>query len=163
MTDEVQVLRYAGFGERVLASLIDSIVQLPIIVPCLWLLLRGDVVAAAGDPFLLAERIAVTLETPLGRAIVYGIPLFYCLVFWKFRSATPGKWLMDMKIVDARTGGAPSAGRWLLRGLGYVINVVILFIGFIWIAFDKRKQGLHDKLANTVVIKTPQRERPSQR
>lgn len=157
MTSEAETLRYAGFGERCVASLIDSIVQLPLIVPCLWFLLRADVVAAAGDPFLLAERISVTLETPLGRAIVWGIPLFYCIVFWKFRSATPGKLLLDMKIVDAATGNEPTSMRWLLRGVGYVVNVLILFLGFLWIAFDKRKQGLHDKLANTVVIKVPPR------
>lgn len=158
MTSEAETVRYAGFGERCVASIIDSIVQLPIILPCLWLLLRADVVAAAGDPFLLAERISLTLETPLGRAIVWGIPLFYCIVFWKFRSATPGKLLMDMKIVDAESGKEPSSLRWLLRGAGYVINVLILFIGFLWILFDERRQGLHDKLANTVVIKTPPRK-----
>lgn len=155
-------IRYAGFFDRCMASFVDSIVQLPLIVPLLYLLLKDDVIAAAGDPFLLAERISTSLESPLGRLIIYGLPLIYCIVFWKFRSATPGKMLLDMKIVDATTGEAPTNARWLLRCVGYVINIVALFIGFIWIAFDRRKQGWHDKLANTVVVMVPPRKPQAQ-
>ena len=161
MQTDWNTVTYAGFADRLIASLVDSIVQLPLIVPLLWLLLRADVAAAGADPLLLAEQILARLESPVGRVIVYGVPLFYSVVFWKFRSATPGKLLMDMKIVDATTGAAPTLGRWLLRGVGYVVNVLILFLGFFWIAVDKRRQGLHDKLANTVVIMTP-RKAPAQ-
>src|SRR5687768_14403216 len=153
-------IQYAGFGDRLQASLIDSIFQLPILAPFLWFLLKADIQAAAGDPFVLAERLLESLSSPLGRGIIYGLPLLYSLLFWKYRSATPGKMLMDMKIVDATTGGVPSVPRLLLRCIGYVVNVLILLTGFLWIAFDKRKQGLHDKLANTVVIMTP-RARPA--
>ena len=161
MQTDLGTMRYAGFGERCLASLIDSLIQLPLLGPVLWLLLRADIAAAAGDPFVLAQQMLETLATPLGRFIVYGLPLFYSLVFWKFKSATPGKLLMDMKIVDATTGAAPTFGRLLLRCIGYVINAVILFLGFLWIAVDRRKQGLHDKLANTVVVMMP-RQKPAQ-
>jgi uncharacterized RDD family membrane protein YckC len=153
-------IQYAGFGDRLQASLIDSVFQLPVIVPLLWFLLKQDFEAAGGDLFLLVEQLLESLSSPLGRAILYGPPLLYSLLFWKYRSATPGKMLMDMKIVDATTGGVPSAPRLLLRCIGYVVNVLILLTGFLWIAFDKRKQGLHDKMANTVVIMTP-RARPA--
>lgn len=162
MHHEQNPVHYAGFADRLVASLVDSIVQLPIVVPLLWILLKTDIEIAAGDPFLLAERLQESLSTPLARFVVYGLPLLYCLVFWKFRSATPGKLLMDMKIVDATTGEKPTTGKLLLRCVGYAVNMLTLFAGFLWIAFDKRRQGLHDKMANTVVIMMPKRKPQAQ-
>jgi uncharacterized RDD family membrane protein YckC len=60
---------------------------------------------------------------------------------------------MDIYIVDADTLGKPATGRLVLRYLGYYLSTIVLLLGFIWIAFDSRKQGLHDKIANTVVIR----------
>lgn len=146
---------YASFGDRFLAFMLDSIVQLPIVGPFLWLLLRDDIRGFAGDPFLLAQQLTASLQSPLGRVILYGIPLLYCVLFWKYKSATPGKLMLDMKIVDATTGGNPGAGRLVLRYIGYIVCVLSFCIGFFWIAFDRRKQGWHDKMANTLVVMTP--------
>ncbi|TAL09221.1 MAG: RDD family protein, partial [Chloroflexota bacterium] len=44
-------------------------------------------------------------------------------------------------------------GRSLLRYLGYLISWWILGIGFIWVAFDRKKQGWHDKIGGTVVVR----------
>ena len=44
------------------------------------------------------------------------------------------------------------------RYLGYIVSTLILCIGFIIIAFDKRKQGLHDRIADTYVVKLPVRQ-----
>ena len=41
----------------------------------------------------------------------------------------------------------------IVRYIGYTVNTVVFGIGWIWAAFDKDKQGWHDKLAGTVVIK----------
>lgn len=146
---------YASFGDRFMAFIVDSVVQLPIVGPFLWFLLREDIMAFAGDPLLLAEQLTASLESATGRLIIYGIPLVYCVLFWKYKSATPGKLLLDMKIVDATTGGKPSAGRLVLRYIGYIVCVLSLCIGFFWIAFDKRRQGWHDKMANTLVVMVP--------
>ncbi|MBL8320870.1 MAG: RDD family protein, partial [Acinetobacter sp.] len=42
----------------------------------------------------------------------------------------------------------------IIRYVGYFPAMMALFIGIFWVAFDKRKQGWHDKMANTVVIRT---------
>ena len=57
------------------------------------------------------------------------------------------------KIVDATTGEKPTIKQLLLRFVGYMVVSFTLGIGFIWILFDARKQGWHDKMANTVVVK----------
>ena len=160
MQSDVTEMRYAEFGDRFMAFLIDSIVQLPVVAPFLWFLLRADIMAFNGDPIALAAQLTESLESPLGRLILYGIPLVYCVLFWKYRSATPGKMILDMKIVDASTGGTPGAARLLLRYLGYIICVLTVFLGFLWILFDKRRQGLHDKMANTVVVMIPPKQPP---
>ena len=146
---------YASFGDRLMAFLIDSFIQALLLVPLVWILLRADFQAAAGDPFALAKAVSSSFSTPLGYLINYGFPLLYFVLFWKYKSATPGKLMLNMAIVDATTGGTPPAGRLVLRYIGYYVNIFTGFIGFIWIAFDKRGQGLHDKMANTVVIMLP--------
>lgn len=100
------------------------------------------------------------MVSPLGYLINYGCPLLYFVLFWKYKSGTPGKLMLDMTIVDATTGGKPSAGRLVVRYIGYYVNIFTCFIGFFWIAFDKRGQGLHDKMANTVVIVTTPKPPP---
>lgn len=148
MQIDLTAVQYAGFWSRVLATVLDSIIQLLILVP-IFLLVFGRQLLA--DP--------TAMETPLGYALNYGLPLLYAVLCWIWKSATPGKIMMGMAIVDANTGGKPSSARLLGRYLAYYVSALPLFIGFIWIAFDKRKQGFHDKLANTVVVMVPQQAR----
>jgi uncharacterized RDD family membrane protein YckC len=72
--------------------------------------------------------------------------------FWRYCGATPGKLAVGLKIVDARTGLAPSTGRLVLRLVCYLVSALPLYLGFVWVALDRRKQGWHDKIAGTVVI-----------
>jgi uncharacterized RDD family membrane protein YckC len=44
----------------------------------------------------------------------------------------------------------------LLRYLGYIVSGAVFFLGFLWIAFDNHKQGFHDKIAETYVVKIPE-------
>ena len=55
-------------------------------------------------------------------------------------------------MVDAASGARPSLGRLALRFLGYFVSAFPLYLGFLWAALDRRKQGWHDKIARTVVI-----------
>ena len=87
------------------------------------------------------------------------LPAVVVMVFWAFRQATPGKMLLSLRIVDAATGGALSVGQCVGRYFAYVVSTLPLGLGFVWVAFDKRKQGWHDKLAGTVVVKRARRAR----
>jgi uncharacterized RDD family membrane protein YckC len=142
-------MNYATFWDRLLAFVLDNIILALLILPLLFLVF--------GRALLVDTTL---LETPVGYTIQYGGALAYLVLFWKYRSATPGKILMDMSIVDADTGGKPTTGRLLLRYIGYYVSAIPLLLGFFWIAFDKRKQGFHDKLANTVVIMNPPKQVP---
>ncbi len=64
---------------------------------------------------------------------------------------------ISTKIVDAVSGNAPTNGQMIGRYFAYFISTIPLCLGFLWIAFDKKKQGWHDKLAGTVVVRTLRR------
>jgi len=65
---------------------------------------------------------------------------------------------MALGIKIIRTDGSSiSLGRSILRYIGYIIFGFILFIGYLWIAFDPEKQGIHDKIADTYVVRLPRR------
>jgi len=136
-----QEVRYVGFWLRVLAALIDTILLLAIILP---LLLKLYGLAYFFD--------RETITGPWGELLTWVFPVLAILVFWFAKSATPGKMVIKAKIVDARTGTKPSALQYLIRYLGYYVSTLPLCLGLFWVAFDKRKQGWHDKIAHTVVI-----------
>jgi uncharacterized RDD family membrane protein YckC len=138
--DEV---RYAGFWARFFASLLDSIIQLLLIVPLL---------------FMLFGRAAFTnpeLDMGWTGNFVQLLSVIWVILFWKFKSATPGKIMMGMSVVDATTGDTPRTLKLILRYFAYIISILPCLLGFFWIGWDKRKQGFHDKIANTVVVMNP--------
>lgn len=134
---------YAGFWVRAQAGAIDIV---------LYLLVAAPVLALAYDN-------AYYLHGPLpyGDTIqfvtLYVFPLITSIGFWRYRSATPGKAALATRIVDVATGRKPSLLKLVVRGLGYLLSAFPLGLGFLWIAWDRRKQGWHDKLAGTVVVR----------
>ena len=92
---------------------------------------------------------------PLWHQLVqYLVPAIAVVLFWVYKSATPGKMVFGLRIVDAETGEKPTTGQFIGRYLGYLVSTIPLMLGILWVAFDKRKQGWHDKLAGTVVIRS---------
>lgn len=80
-------------------------------------------------------------------------PVVAVLAFWIYKSATPGKMVTKLIIVDAETGGKPSTGKFIIRYIGYILASIPFGLGLFWVAIDKRKRGWHDMLAGTVVIR----------
>jgi uncharacterized RDD family membrane protein YckC len=138
---------YAGFWIRVGASIIDSILILLVIAPIL--------TAIYGREYWISESfIQGTWDVLLN----YILPAIAIIIFWIYRSATPGKMVLGLTIVDATTRGKPSTGQFIGRYLGYYVSTIPLLLGLIWVGIDKRKQGWHDKLAGTVVIRNKETE-----
>lgn len=75
----------------------------------------------------------------------------YFTYFHGATGRTPGKMLLGLQVVCA-DGSPVSFGVAFLRSVGYLISSFVFCLGYIWIGFDKRKQGWHDKIAGTVVI-----------
>jgi uncharacterized RDD family membrane protein YckC len=81
------------------------------------------------------------------------LPAVAIVLFWLYRQATPGKMAVSARVVDAKTGGPLGVGQSIVRYLGYFVSTIPFCLGLLWVAFDARKQGWHDKLAGTVVIR----------
>jgi uncharacterized RDD family membrane protein YckC len=88
-----------------------------------------------------------------------GVTVVYSVFFWAWRGQTPGKMLLNIKVLRG-DGTNITAGYALLRYLGYIVCFLMVGIGFLWIIFDSRKQGIHDKIADTVVVKLPEPAAP---
>ena len=133
---------YAGFWIRTGAAIIDTIIMLIIILPLLTIIYGAD--------YWESESLAQGFWDVL---LNYILPAIAVILFWIYKSATPGKLATKLIIVDAKTGRKPSTGQFIGRYLGYFVSMIPLFLGIIWVGIDKRKQGWHDKLAGTVVVK----------
>lgn len=125
-------LHYAGFWIRFLAYLIDAI-----ILTVIGSVLFGGVGMDGGN-------VASGGQSLIGLAYIIG--------FWTWKGATPGKMICKLRIVDSE-GKPIKIKTVLLRVLGYFVSGIVLCIGFFWIGFDAKKQGWHDKIAKTFVVK----------
>ena len=137
------IIRYGGFWRRFAALTIDTIIlYLSIII----LSLIGTRLIPINNGFTW-----VRMTPYYGMALI--INAVYFTYFHGILGQTPGKRLFGLRVVQ--TGGAPlTPGIAFLRWVGYIISKIPLFLGFIWAVFDGSKQGWHDKMAGTCVIRT---------
>ena len=135
-------LEYVGFWARVAAALIDTLMLMVIALPLTYLV-YGRLSDPAGRSF----------QGPMDVIINLVLPAVLIVWLWTKMQATPGKLAMSARIVDADTGGKPTLKQLLIRYVGYFVATIPLGIGIIWVGLDRRKQGWHDKMANTVVVK----------
>jgi len=126
----------AGFWIRFLAILIDGIL----------LAIVNSAVAAV---------LNLSTSGRSGLSILLG--LAYYVFFWSKSSLWPGQTIGSklLKIRVIKTDGSDlEISQALIRYVGFFISAIVLLIGLIWAAFDPNKQGWHDKIAGTYVVKT---------
>jgi uncharacterized RDD family membrane protein YckC len=139
-------LELVGFWPRVGASIIDSILMAMIILPIL--------MAFYGEEYWFSESF---VQGPVDLLVSYIFPAAAVIAFWVAKQATPGKMAISAKIVDAKTGNPPSTAQFIGRYFAYYLSTFPLGLGLLWVAFDSRKQGWHDKLAGTLVVRPKNR------
>ena len=165
-------IEYAGFWVRTLAYIVDTIPF--VIVATVFVVgpLYGAMVEAVLDLPLpppnanyyspeyqafqqeLAVRMNAVLVDVYPRLwLIQVFPIVYFVGFWTWRGQTPGMMILGLRVAREADGMSPGLGRSILRFVGYWICWITLFIGFFWVGFDSRKQGWHDKIAGTVVVR----------
>jgi uncharacterized RDD family membrane protein YckC len=145
----------AGFWIRLAAYLIDGfILALPMGVVLGGVALASLRSAAAGelDPGTASAGDAAFLMTA-SSIIGFLLPAVYCLAFWSTSGATPGKRLLGLRILRGSGEPALGVGRAALRLFGYALSFLLLGVGFLIIAFSQDKRALHDRLADTRVVR----------
>ena len=131
-------VQYAGFWFRAVAAIIDGILCQVTFV-------------------LLLMLLSLMLRIP---TVPEGYVVFGLLIQWLWFTfpessewqATLGKKMLGLRVTDEQ-GGRISFGRANARYWSKILSALILFIGFIMVAFTDKKQGLHDKIAGTLVLK----------
>lgn len=138
--DEVE---YAAPGRRLAALMIDIILVTAIIAGGLlaWVTIGEKAPDSGSRAFHVAA----------GGGALFILTLRVTLDAWL--QGTPGLRLMDCRLVDARSGLGIGLVRSVKRTLGLVLAVLPLMLGLLWMLWNKRRQGWHDLLAGSVVIR----------
>lgn len=126
----------AGFWIRVLAYVIDAV-------------LLSVVSAVVGGGTLVSSGGSLNYQMN-GTGLL--ISTVYFLGAWILFGTTLGMRVFGMRIVKA-DGAKLTPTAAVIRYVGLIISFVVIFIGVIWVAFDKNKQGWHDKMAGTFVVR----------
>ena len=126
----------AGFWIRTFAYIIDAI-GISIVSGIIASLIGGGPTSATSN----------------GLNFLFG--LAYFVYFWSAQGGgqTLGMRVLNLKVVRT-DGSAMTITQGLIRYLGLLVSFICIFIGVIWVAFDADKQGWHDKIAGTYVIRT---------
>jgi uncharacterized RDD family membrane protein YckC len=153
---------YAGFWIRFLATIIDGIiVGVPLVI--IFFIAEGSTLSTYFNCVNSANAGGALVPTCQGfypssaiasfELLVLGVDLLYFVILWSKFGGTLGQRMLGLHVVDAATGQNIGIGRSIGRFVGYVISAALLYIGLIWAAFDPRKQGWHDKIASTFVVR----------
>ncbi|MFM9842738.1 MAG: RDD family protein [Dongiaceae bacterium] len=163
-------MEYGGFGVRLVAYIIDGIIVTVLFFLFYFILnaigfidysaimeLANDPATQAGgepDP-VLAMAAAQEMMRQMGVLYLGGLLiawLYEALMVSSSMQATPGKMVFGLRVTTV-DGGPVGFGRATGRFFGKIISQIILYVGFIMVAFSSRKQGLHDMIANTLVVR----------
>ena len=134
---------YAGFWRRVVAVILDGLALSLVTVPL-------NLAFGGGTDFGSDSMMAYSPEaSSIGAALSW---LYYALMESSAKQATLGKMAMGIIVTDLegrRIGFGKATGRYFAK----ILSALIFLIGFLMVAFTARKQGLHDILAGTLVVK----------
>lgn len=135
---------YAGIVSRALAFAADAV-----LCAALWVSVSG-VAALAGWIFggLRPEWLVATLAT-IGLAAVSGC---YFVFFWSTAGRTPGMHLLHLRVAVEDSPAPPSIRRSVVRLVGLALAIIPVFAGFLPVLFDRRRRGIADMMAGTVVV-----------
>ena len=135
-------MEYVGFWPRVGATVVDAIIIWVITLPVLTMIYGA---AYWHDTKLI--------HGPAEVIVSWIFPIVATVWLWVATGQTPGKMVIGARVVDAETGERLNAGQALGRYLSYFLSMLGLFVGYLWVGLDPKKQGWHDHLAGTVVIR----------
>lgn len=121
----------SGFGERFVAAFIDGLIYF-VVFGILFVILKG-----AAFPLATLGSLA-----------------YYTYFEGSPSGQTPGKRVMNIRVIDFQTGGPLGYGKAALRFVCRIISGSVCYLGYLWMLWDKEKQTWHDKLAGTVVVPT---------
>lgn len=132
---------YASFGQRLIAAIID-----------------GFIVFAVQFVLTLPfPKAASGIQSNTGAMVAQLVGTLFALIYYVYfiykEGATPGKKMMKIRVI--REDGQPiTVVTAILREVvGKFVSGIVIFLGYLWVLWDKKKQAWHDMIAGTVVVK----------
>lgn len=102
----------------------------------------------------LLDNILLALLIPIAGPLFIPIAIVYFVAMWTWKGTTLGSLVFGLKVI--RTDGRPvNFAVALVRSLASIFSGLVLFLGFLWVAWDRDKQAWHDKIAGTIVVRMP--------
>ena len=145
----------AGIGARFAAVLLDGLMPMAISIPLtitVYSMLPGLTSSPPSFPGETMQTFVIFVLLLTG----FAIQSYAALVFALWASGlTPGKWVLGIRVVKVNTGLPAGFWRMALRQMiGQTIAAIPCYLGLIWALFDANKQGWHDKIAKTLVVRS---------
>lgn len=139
---------YAGIVSRAFAFALD----VAIVQACLFVV--GAVITLIAEAFGDVSIDLSAVEVLLGVTLWFLVFGVYLVSFWWLAGQTPGMRILGLQ-VEASDGERVAPARGVVRLGGMVLAAIPLFAGYLPILYSERRQGLHDKIASTVVRYRP--------
>ncbi len=141
--------QYAGVFNRFLASLLDGFIVAGINF------LVGIIISLPLFIFLGNDNAMQSLVSIMLIPILSILNIGYFVYFIGKRGQTIGKKALGIKVINTETQEAPGYLHAFLREtIGKAISTMFFSLGYLWMLWDSQKQTWHDKIANTIVVKT---------
>ena len=141
---------YAGFWYRVLAHIIDSLLSACVFFP-LGLVVGVIITASGQNPNSTTMIFARLGENGISILVTW---LYFAICESSSWQGTVGKKVLGLRVTDLN-GNQISFGTATGRHFAKILSTLLLGIGFIMVAFTEQKQGLHDQIAGTLVLRGP--------
>lgn len=146
----------ASFLGRFIAYAIDSIILYIILILISGLLFLGvSFFLISYGPDIFKDLLDPMFTVLIIFVIILDIflALFYFVYFYKTTGQTPGKMVMNIKVVDRNTLGNLTIGKIIIReSIGRLISLAFCFLGYFWYFYSEQRQTWHDSLVNSVVV-----------
>jgi uncharacterized RDD family membrane protein YckC len=153
---------YASFWERLVASLLDTVILAVPIGIVVYILSDGQwmdfsqfqdamKMAQYGD----VDAINQMPQTDMTWEILFELLMAaVIIIFWKrWAGATPGKKMVGIEVVNFKDNGELNNKQMIIRYVGYIVSTLPFLIGFFMVLFRSDRRALHDLLADTAVIR----------
>jgi len=146
---EISTAELAGLWARLAAYLIDVVA----LAAMSW-----AIVFSAGGALAPSDAVPLQPALVIAAALLFlAESAVYFMVLWKQYGQTLGLRMLGIKVIRTNAASLDWTSA-LLRFLGYMISWAALSLLFLWVVFDNRRQGLHDKMAGTYVIVVPKKK-----